>query len=79
MTEQHVHVVVRTECVVPVDQLVHVQGTLAIHLLVATSAYVLGITADRSHQLGVPAVVNVVSHIGSELEVVQECPLKIAT
>ena len=79
MTEQNVYVVVLTKCVVPIQQLVNVQGTLTVNLLVTTATYVLGVTTNWSHQLGVPAVVNVVSYVGSELEVVQERPLEVAT
>ena len=79
MTEEDMHVVQSTKGVVPVDQLVDVQCAGAVPFLLTTSVDVLGITTDRCGEFSIVRVEHVVSHIGSELEVVQEGPLKVAT
>ena len=79
MTEEDVHVVETTEGVIPVEQLVQVQGTTTGNILLTTTTYVLGVTADRSHKVGLPLVEYVVSQVCGELEVLQEGPLEVAT
>ena len=78
MTEQDVNTVL-TELVVPVEQLVYVQSTVTCPVLVTTTTYVLSVTTNWSCEVGLVCIEYIVSYISSKLEVIEECPLEVAT
>ena len=66
------------EFVAPLEDLVYVEGAGACGILVAASAYGLGIAADGGCEIGLVGVESVIGYVGRELEVLEEVHLNVS-